>query len=63
MSVRPLNKRFALIVALYNCRKRDYNTPIKSSYKSQNFTYTLNLTLPCENTIKIEKKIEFLDLL
>ena len=25
MSVRPLNKRFALIVALYNCRKRDYN--------------------------------------
>ena len=24
MSVRPLNKRFALIVALYNCRKRDY---------------------------------------
>ena len=23
MSVRPLNKRFALIVALYNCRKRD----------------------------------------
>ena len=25
MSVRPLNKRFALIVALYNCRKRDNN--------------------------------------
>ena len=25
MSVRPLNKRFALIVALYNCRKRDFN--------------------------------------
>ena len=25
MSVRPLNKRFALIVALYNCRKRDYS--------------------------------------
>ena len=41
MSVRPLNKRFALIVALYNCRKRDttdnatqnqeaYNTFIES---------------------------------
>ena len=24
MSVKPLNKRFAFIVALYNCRKRDY---------------------------------------
>lgn len=26
MSVKPLSKRFALIVALYNCRKRDYNS-------------------------------------
>lgn len=31
MSVKPLNKRFALIVALYNCRKRDYITKIKIS--------------------------------
>ena len=35
MSVKPLNQRFALIVASYNCRKRDYTkmyTPSQVNY-------------------------------
>ena len=41
----------------------NYNIPIKSTYKSQNFTYTFILILSCENNIKTEKKDRFLDLL
>ena len=45
MSVRPLNKRFALIVALYNCRKRDYtNNSKKSKEKSFDLSKLKNLS-------------------
>ena len=40
----------------------NYNIPIKSTCKSQNFTYTFILILSCENNIKTEKKDRFLDL-
>ena len=57
MSVRPLNKRFALIVALYNCRKREYNPkhsivkhhPLLTFVVSQNLEYCYNAELVKES--------------
>ena len=43
MSVKPLNQRFALIVASYNCRKRDYRPKYEVCQKKNSRIFNGNV--------------------